>query len=248
MVVCVLATLVVGGCGDRVDDSYNFCGDGRPDPGEECDPGRDEMCTAGCTLPFVDVTAHWSFETLSGDTKAPCLPGSPAVTVRIQTFSSGGQTVAPCASGQTPMSVKTGLYSVDVTSVADHAYSRGLVVADLNIQGGDLPTVVVYTDAGTVLVHVTVYQADGAANSCNYAGLARLRLVVDDTTAVVSDDCARLIVDAVNSGYLMVGTHSVRVEGLDLAGNVVATSETINVSVVAGTNVEATLELHLPMP
>lgn len=252
IVVGVIALLLAGCADDGSASGPAYCGDGRPDIGEECDPGpggANEHCTAQCTLPYADVTAHWSFESLNGESKSPCLPGDPEVKLDVISdgFPGSFHQSTPCSNGQLSFRLKHGLYSTVVTSVADHEYTGG--ASSTRVNGPtDLPTVVVYTDAGSVLVRVDVYKADGTALSRKHVGLTRLRLVVDNTTPVVSDECESLGVDAVHSGYLIAGTHSVRVEGLDDNGNVVAMSSTVDVDVVAGTNVQTTLELHLPMP
>ena len=119
----VLVALAAG-CDDGGDRRWDeYCGDGRIDIDEECDSGGGPTagCTADCRRPWYEVTAHWSFETLSGDVKAPCLAGNPPVRIGL----SGGVYPIPdaaCATGQAQVMAKAGFTSGRLTSEADHLH------------------------------------------------------------------------------------------------------------------------------
>jgi hypothetical protein len=224
VIVGVIAVLVAG------------CDDGEPvDPpcgtvrGDEC--GRDQpYCTDGCRLERVEVIAHWSFETRSGDTKSPCLPGDPEVVVYALGVAPGYgmQTSSPCASGEVPLMVKPVAVNLSVTSIADHVYMGGLDF--MPVDGpGDLPTVVIYTDGGSVRVRWSINNGVGAP-TCSAAGIKTVRFFIDGVAVMNGDlDCE---VGTQSLHPILAGVHSLRVEGLDEALNVVATSTPVDVTVL----------------
>lgn len=223
--------MAVVSCGDEPPYSDPYCGNGYPDPYEECDAPGTPGCTADCTLEKIELIAHWSFETLNGDSKMPCLPGDPDVQVHIQSSipGFGADVSSPCATGQTPVLVKPGvLFDVWVTSGADRQYTSSRFVGRPAVGSRDLPTVVTYTDAG--YVQAAAYYADAEDRHwCTPPGVETVRFVVDGAT-----DRAFLCNGYNEIGPFSEGTHSLRADGFDSAMNVVATSSSIDVEILAG--------------
>jgi hypothetical protein len=189
------------------------------------------------------MTVHWSFETLSGDAKSPCLPGDPSVRVNVGTIFTGtSMMTAPCASGSFVVRTKaSGSWSVQVESMADHAYrSRLLYVVTSDLPApGDFPTAVIYTDAGDITIHWNNPDND----TCDGAGISSVRVIVDGV-AVEEDPCSSSVgASSTTIGPILEGVHSVSVEGLR-SSDVVATSDPIDVTVVSGQAVTVTANLR----
>jgi hypothetical protein len=240
VVVWVLATLVAG-C-DESGGREEFCGNGRLDISEECEPSGD-FCP-DCRLPLRHVTAHWSFETLDGALKSPCLPGDPEVKVYAQ----GGYTLqlwesAPCADGQVQLAAKREPLFVWVTSATymSRVPSRLFTPSPT----GDLPTIVIYTDAGDVRVRWDTQDAAGFQTSCSEIGVGTVRLVADGTP--VPDGEAPCTDLSLIAGPILAGTRSLRVEGLS-GGTVIAASSPIDITVSPGARVDAFVVLQALTP
>jgi hypothetical protein len=244
IVICGFAALAVA-CSDAPTDSDPYCGNGRPDPDEECDVVGDQYCTANCTLQRIEVVAHWSFETLSGDLKAPCLPGDPDVQVHVQGITGytgyGAVVSSPCVAGQTPVAVKPGAFNVWVSSVTDHEYRSDPFFIIIN-GPRDLPTSVAYTDAGYVTGRTHYTDADGRAR-CAPPNVESIHFVVDGARSDSPVLC--------NSGLDVIGPfsagmHTLRADGYDAALNVIATSAPVDINIVAGGTLDVgSIELYL---
>lgn len=85
--------------------------------------------------------------------------------------------------------------------------------------------------------------------SCAEAGIETIRLIVDDATVMNGD----VVCDELDGGLpvqelgpLPAGPHSVRVDGLDLAGDVRATSSPIDVTILAAATAQAMFVLKVP--
>lgn len=224
----LVVALVMAGCTDEPDPDP-YCGNGRPDPYEECEPGW-SRCTDDCALIPIELIAHWSFETLNGDSKAPCLPGDPPVQIQISSVAPGyGANVSvPCSAGQAAVLVKeTYVSSLSIASGVNRKYvSKPLAPGP--ISGRDLPTVVVYTDAGYIRASAR-YTDTAGQNFCRPPTATTVRFVVDGLPDRMLS-CATY--DLI--GPFAEGPHTLLAEGLDADGNVVATSSPIDVYVIGG--------------
>ena len=214
---------------------------GCTEPSEETCAPNDTLCDPDFVPGIARVTARWSFETLSGDQKAQCLPNNADVTLNLA--GSPASIVAPCASGESPLRVPAFEPRVLViTSVDGHEYRGELSITNAH-DGGDLPTLVVYTDAGYIRTSWMIHDAMGAASTCEAAGIQKVVVFVDGVQTKVLD-CALTPNHSAMLGPILAGTHDLRVDGQDSSGNVVATSSSMGVQFSGGTSVGVDLILH----
>jgi hypothetical protein len=226
IVACVIATLFAGCTEQPIED--------------KCAPG-DSLCDPDFVPGTAMVTAHWSFETLSGDRKAQCLPNNADVTLNLA--GSPSSIVAPCPSGEWPIRVQAFEPRVlVVTSLDGHEY-RGEMSTAGAYDGGDLPTVIVYTDAGYIRAGWTIQDAMSSPSTCEAAGIQKIVVLVDGVSTKVLD-CALTPNHQTTLGPILAGTHDVRIDGQDPSGNIVATSSSVAVQFAGGTSVDANVTLH----
>ena len=243
MRIVAIIAMLVGGCGAE-EEPYDSCGNGSPDIGEECDPGADDHCSSACYLESFETTAHWSFETLSGDVKAPCLPGEPQVTLEFwDIFLRMNEVNAPCASGSWTVRLKYGSQLYSVSSFAGHEYVGS--GPDARVTGpGDLPTAVIYTDAGSLAFEWQIWDAQGAPSTCASTEIEGFRIFMDGVL-VNEVGCSTNPYGAGTGALHPEGTHTVRVEAFHRYLGVIATWGDVDVTVVAGTVVRSNVELRL---
>jgi hypothetical protein len=158
----------------------------------------------------------------------PCLPGDPDVRVSVATLlpGTGAQVTSPCTTGQTPVLVKPFGPPFYVTVMSSGSTSP--TISSPVLGTGDLPTVVIYTDAGYGQAAAEYVDAEDR-HWCAPPGVTTIRFVVDgapDATFVCN---SRNVI-----GPFSAGPHVLRADGFDAAMNLIATSTSMDVDILAG--------------
>lgn len=239
-----LVTIALLGCSDPAQPSEDpYCGNGHPDPGEECDtPGLGD-CSESCTILPQSVTAHWQFVTLAGD-PSDCLPGAPSVEISTRTLM-GSYSVgfsAPCEGGQAMGRLpRYGIFDVMVTSMLDHAYAT--TVPFTLSPTGDLPLAVILSDAGDVRVGVTGLSGYPLNCGPDPYGLSSVAVRIDDG-APSESTCAQAV--QTTFSRVSAGPHQLFATGYDTMHAMVASAGPVNFTALGGTAVNVTIAIARP--
>lgn len=188
-------------------------------------------CGDSCPEP---VTLSWTFQKYNGDGASPCLPGNPDVTVDFH-----GVQIVPCSAGSVTVPIGVlpdGALDWSVNTVTDRPWS----VTGTYYPSAAPPHATFWTDVGDLSATWTI-GAGSAQEACR-----DLRFLLDGNLFGTLPCTNQRELQAGLLSHVPTGPHTLTAQGLDAGGNVVATSDPVQVSLDPMTTGNASFELHAP--